>query len=231
MKKLFLTTLIGLLVLSASFVSCSKDEDSEKINPDNLFAGTWTDGYSVNIIITETTWTAKVESSTYNSGTYTYEGNTAQWKVTNKGMGSAQVGDVGNATIINGKMTISNFSDGNMNGTYTKKDDNNATGNTNNKESELFVGKWQGQYSGGAGVLWLHEPEFRADGTCTWTWGRKDGFGGGGSEEGVWQYVSESKMLITNIQDYNFEIIVLSEDLWSGKRVSTGNISTFTRIK
>jgi hypothetical protein len=102
------------------FSSCDKEDENEKTNPDNLFAGTWTRDYVV-VTITETTWTAKAEGATYNSGTYTYEGNDAQWTITNKGIGSANVGDEGSATISDGTLIVSNFSDGNMNGTYTKK--------------------------------------------------------------------------------------------------------------
>ena len=111
-----------VIFVGLSFTSCDKKDDGEKVNPDNPFAGTWIDSSGdVNVVITETTWTAKYEGSTYNSGTYTYNGNTAQWKITNKGMGSANVGDVGSATITNGVLTVANFNDKAMNGQYSKK--------------------------------------------------------------------------------------------------------------
>jgi len=115
---------ILIAVFSLTFVACDKDDGSEKIHSDNLFAGTWVQDYSdgdVVVVFTETKWTSKYKSSTYNSGTYTYEGNTAQLTVTNKGTGSANVGNTGTATISNNKMTISGFSDENMNDRYTKR--------------------------------------------------------------------------------------------------------------
>jgi len=115
---------VAMLIASVSFVSCDKDDNKDKVNPNNQFAGTWTkDGSNgaVTVILTETAWTAKYNNSTYNSGTYTYEGNVAEWKITNKGMGDANVGETGSATISNGKMIVSSFSDTAMNGSYTKK--------------------------------------------------------------------------------------------------------------
>jgi hypothetical protein len=111
---------ITMVALAMGFAACSEEKKDETTNP---FVGTWTqDGSNgkVTAVLTEETWTAKVESSVYNSGTYTFEGNTAQWTVTNKGIGSAEVGDGGAATISDGKMAVSNFADANMNGTYSK---------------------------------------------------------------------------------------------------------------
>jgi len=129
MKKNLVYLFVVALFVELSFTSCDKDDNGgEKINPDNLFAGTWVkDDTGAVAVLTESTWTATYQGSLYNSGTYTYEDNTAQWKITNKGMGSANVGDTGSATISNNKMTVSSFSDVNMNGKYTKqkKDDDN----------------------------------------------------------------------------------------------------------
>ena len=87
------------------------------------FEGTWTkdgNGVVVTVVITNTGWTAKVADSIYNSGTHTYNGDEAQCEISNKGRGSANVGETGSAKIDNGKMTVSNFSDHWMNGTYSK---------------------------------------------------------------------------------------------------------------
>ena len=118
-KVAYFTLLVTGLILSG----CSKDED-EKINPNNLFAGTWVADRDsdVVVVLTENTWTARYDGEVYNSGTYTYEENVAVWKVNNKGMGTASVGETGNATISsNGKMVVTSFSDVYMNGTYTKQ--------------------------------------------------------------------------------------------------------------
>ena len=125
-RNLFNFILISCLFATSAFLftGCGKD-DAEKINPNNQFAGTWTKDnnpeWTVTVVIKETTWVAKVDNETYNSGTYTYTGNTAQWKITNKGMGSANVGETGNAAISNNKMIVSSFSDEYMNGQYTKQ--------------------------------------------------------------------------------------------------------------
>jgi len=110
------------------------------VNPNNPFAGTWVQdgsGGSVTVVLTENTWTAKYENAIYNSGTYTYTGNTARWKITNEGIGSANVGDTGIATVLNNKMTVSNFSDDDMNGTYTKQASSTPS------PSLALVGVWQ----------------------------------------------------------------------------------------
>ena len=124
------------LFVGLSFVSCDKDDNGgEKINSDNLFAGTWVkDDTGAVVVFTESTWTATYQGSLYNSGTYTYDGNTAIWKITNKGTGSANVGDTGSATISNNKMTVSSFSDTVMNGQYTKQ--------ANPKDDEDNVDDW-----------------------------------------------------------------------------------------
>jgi hypothetical protein len=118
MKKIACLFLAVTLIFSA----CSKGDDNEKINPDNLFAGTWVgkSGY-VTVTISETTWAAQYESKVYNSGTYTYDDNSAVWTITNKGMSSANVGDTGSATISNGELTVANFNDQYMNGIYSKQ--------------------------------------------------------------------------------------------------------------
>jgi hypothetical protein len=106
--------------ITMSFATCNKEKDDEMANP---FIGTWTkdgSGGKVTVVITEKVWTGKSGSFVYNSGTYTFEGNNAQLTVTGKGMGSSDVGDKGTATVSDGKMTVSDFADTNMNEKYSK---------------------------------------------------------------------------------------------------------------
>ena len=124
MKKLILL----LFCLSAFLLlpGCKKEEkNKEPNNPtDNPFFGVWEQVGSsgeVTVEFTATTWIAKSSGSTYNSGTYIFDGNDALIKITNKGMGSAGVGETGNATISGNTMTTSNFSDPYMNSQFTKK--------------------------------------------------------------------------------------------------------------
>jgi len=123
MKKVMFL-FVAMLIASASFVSCDKDDDKGGVNPNNQFAGTWVADRDndVIVVLTEKTWTAKYDGEVYNSGTCTYEESVAEWKVTNKGMGTAPIGETGSATISsNGKMVVTSFSDVYMNGSYTKK--------------------------------------------------------------------------------------------------------------
>ena len=96
----------------------AKNEDTfDTYNP---FVGTWTAG-SVSVVIDKNTWIAKFSGSVYNSGTYTHKENESQLKVTDKGIGSAAVGETGIATVSDNKMIVSNLIDKNMNGRYTRK--------------------------------------------------------------------------------------------------------------
>ena len=89
------------------------------IHIDNPFAGTWSAG-NVSVVIDKIAWTAKYCDSVYNSGTYSFEENIAKLKVTNRGIGRADVGENGFALISNNKMVVSGLIDTNMNGSYTK---------------------------------------------------------------------------------------------------------------
>ena len=117
-----------LLLFIIFFSSCDTHidmgDDTVNLNNNNPFVGTWvkdnTDD-AVSVVLTNDTWQAIYESSVYNKGTYTCDGNTALWKITDKGKSSANVGDTGSATISNNKMTVSSFSDDDMNGQYKKQ--------------------------------------------------------------------------------------------------------------
>ena len=89
----------------------------------NSFLGGWIKEGSNNlvaVVITNTAWIAKFADATYNSGTYTYDGDEVQCEITNKGHGTANVGETGNAKIDGEIMMVYNFSDSWMNGTYSK---------------------------------------------------------------------------------------------------------------
>jgi hypothetical protein len=108
-------------VIGFSIVACG--DGGGNSNGDNPFVGTWTkddSGGNIKVTVTSTTWTATLSGSTYNSGTYTYSGNAAEYTITNKGSGSADAGSTGIATISGGEMILSDFSDSNMNGNYSK---------------------------------------------------------------------------------------------------------------
>jgi len=132
-KASLICCIAACLVLSGCNILGGDDEIEEfESGMLEVFIGVWekdNSGGSVLLDFTETTWTARYEGATYNSGTYDIDkttGNiiTAKLKVTNKGTGSANVGNTGNASLTLGdnKITVSGFSDANMNGQYSNPD-------------------------------------------------------------------------------------------------------------
>ena len=82
------------------------------------------------------------------------------------------------------------------------------------KTSKMFIGKWSGYGT------W----EFRADGTCTYTYYN--------TYTGTWKYASDSKTLITDITNWNWKILSVSEDQWTGTHLAgKGGTHTYNRIK
>jgi hypothetical protein len=113
-----------IAVIGFSMVACDSgsggDDGNSGSDGFNPFVGLWTldSNGRITATVTETTWTARYNTSVYNSGTYTYKGNNATFKITNKGQGSEDVGFTFPASISGNKMIISTT--GSMNGTYTK---------------------------------------------------------------------------------------------------------------
>ena len=116
----------GVISTGCSILGGGEDEILDT-STDEAFVGTWEkeNNSSVLLTFTEDKWTSSREGVTYNSGTYEVGKITdisiaAKLKVTNKGNGSANAGATGNASLSLGnyKLTISGFSDANMNGQY-----------------------------------------------------------------------------------------------------------------
>lgn len=94
-------------------------------------------------------------------------------------------------------------------------DDDDKVGNTTNKEAQIFIGKWSGYYT------W----EFKEDGTCVYITNSK-------TVRGTWKYEADSKTLITDVLEWNWKIISLSQDMWVGKHLAgSQGTFTYTRIK
>lgn len=87
---------------------------------------------------------------------------------------------------------------------------------TSNIEAKKFIGSWVSHsLANGGGGIWT----FNADGTCSYS--RNFDY------TGEWRYVPESKVLTTTILSWNWEIISISDDIWTGKALS-GDKNTYT---
>lgn len=98
---------------------------------------------------------------------------------------------------------------------YSCSNDNKDIVDIDNEEEKIFIGKWNG----------YNKWEFREDGTCTYS-------AGSGKYDGIWKYESESKTLITNVMEWNWKIISLTQDMWVGEHLAgKKGTYTYTRIK
>jgi len=148
MNRQFLTLATAVLFLVTAFVSCKKDRggsgSSGGDDADSPFAGTWImdgSGGNVTMEIGGTTWVVKHEKTIYCSGEYGYKGTAAVLEITNPGESSAERGDVGAAKISDDTMTVSGFSDGILNGTFTKKGESEELKGIKFKEDEITLTK------------------------------------------------------------------------------------------
>ena len=97
----------------------------------------------------------------------------------------------------------------------TGADDPGKTGEGNGKFSaEMFIGTWDGHGT------WT----FNADGTCVYEYFS--------TYDGHWAYDEETQTLITDVLEWNWEIINVSEDWWTGTHLAgTKETYTYTRIE
>lgn len=85
---------------------------------------------------------------------------------------------------------------------------------TNNSEAKMFIGTWSGYGT------WT----FNEDGTCKYSYNS--------SYSGSWSYNSETKTLITNVLNWNWQILNVTENSWTGTHLAgKGTTTTFTRVK
>ncbi|MDD6140295.1 MAG: hypothetical protein PUB61_02700 [Bacteroidales bacterium] len=96
-----------------------------------------------------------------------------------------------------------------------KEDEPIETG-TSDAEAAKFIGTWYSSDSKGG--YWT----FNADGTCTHTVTSNMNI-----LYGQWSYAAESKVLTTTILSWNWMIIAVSENSWTGTHLG-GNRTTFT---
>jgi len=81
----------------------------------------------------------KHEKTTYCNGEYIYKGTAAVLEITDPGESNADVGDVGAAKISDDTMTVSGFSDGILNGKFTKKGESEDLKGIKFKEDEIIL--------------------------------------------------------------------------------------------
>jgi len=81
----------------------------------------------------------KHEKTTYCNGEYIYKGTAAVLEITDPGESNADIGDVGAAKISDDTMTVSGFSDGILNGKFTKKGESEDLKGIKFKEDEIIL--------------------------------------------------------------------------------------------
>lgn len=93
-------------------------------------------------------------------------------------------------------------------------DDDPIESGTADAEAKKFIGTWEGYGT------WT----FNADGTCMYEYNS--------TYRGHWSYAADSKTLITDILEWNWLVLAISEDSWTGTHLA-GKKSTFTytRVK
>lgn len=85
---------------------------------------------------------------------------------------------------------------------------------TNKLEAKMFIGTWSGYGT------WT----FNEDGTCEYSYNS--------SYSGHWSYNSETKTLITDVLNWNWQILNITENSWTGTHLAgKGTTTTFTRVK
>lgn len=102
-------------------------------------------------------------------------------------------------------------------------DDNEESSSTiveDDNKAKLFIGEW---YSGEAGGgTWI----FYEDGKCF----HKSPMGF--ESTGYWSYDSETKILATTVDSWNFSISVISDKFWTGTHLAgSGKTYTFGRVE
>lgn len=80
---------------------------------------------------------------------------------------------------------------------------------TSDAEAKKFIGTWSGYGT------WT----FNADGTCKYYYNS--------NHTGHWSYAADTKTLITDIATWNWQILAVSEDSWTGTHLA-GKKGTYT---
>lgn len=101
-----------------------------------------------------------------------------------------------------------------------EKKDSPIESTAEDSEASQFLGDWE------AGYPYTMSWHFRADGKCLRTWPSNTD----GRSFGSWSYAADSKTLVTDIQTWNFKILAISSDSWTGTRLA-GKKETITFSK
>ena len=81
-------------------------------------------------------------------------------------------------------------------------------------EAKQFIGTWTGY------GRWI----FNADGTCEYSYNS--------TQKGHWSYAADSKTLITDVAEWNWHILAVSENSWTGTHLAGKKSTlTYTRVK
>lgn len=99
------------------------------------------------------------------------------------------------------------------------KHNNNIEASTDNSHAKMFIGTWSGYGT------WT----FNADGTCSYNYVSWDGKSSW--HTGTWSYNEETKTLITDVLTWNWQILNISENSWTGTHLAgQKNTHTYSRV-
>ena len=96
---------------------------------------------------------------------------------------------------------------------------NDIEASTDNSNAKMFIGTWSGYGT------WT----FNADGTCSYNYVSWDGKSSW--HTGTWSYNEETKTLITDVLTWNWQILNISENSWTGTHLAgQKNTHTYSRV-
>ena len=109
----------------------------------------------------------------------------------------------------------------------SSSDDDDEGGKSGlDKKSQMFVGSWYNTTKVGT-YTW----DFKASGKCEYYYPSTTAAGKKTSlvKSGTWQYNSKSATLTTTVDNFNWYILNISKDSWTGSSLKNGSTTTWKR--
>lgn len=242
-------SIVMLVILSISFTSCGNDDEDEIGGSlEGSLEGTWriksiewshyVKGGSIDKT-SPTTYTYENSETrglniTYSDGKYTIVSTAPGTGGTFEQVGINEFKRDDQRLVIvgvHGSTLTAEFYEDYYKNSDGKRDEyglltfekgyDNSNDDSNTEEEQIqtfagqtFVGRWTGYGT------W----EFNADGTCSYSLNWK--------HTGTWKYIPESQTLVTDILNWNWKVITVSENQWVGTHLAgNGSTITYSRAK